>query len=70
VPPCQSTGVLPTQLAVGAKINEIAMSTKLLDTIDRTDVMITADSMHCQRGTTAYIVSWLRGHWTIKNRSQ
>lgn len=48
---CQSTGTVLAQLAVGAKTNEIRMLTKLLDTIDITDIVITADALHCQRGT-------------------
>ena len=53
---CQSTGTVLAQLAVGAKTNEIPMLPKLLDTLDITGVVITADALHCQRDTAAYIV--------------
>lgn len=61
---CQSTGTVLAQLAVGAKTNEIPMLTKLLDTIDVTDAVITADAMHCQRDTAAHIVD-AGGHYIL-----
>ena len=61
---CQSTGTVLAQCAVGAKTNEIPMLTKLLDTIDITDVVITADALHCQRETAEYIVG-RGGHYIL-----
>ena len=43
---CQATGTVLAQLAVGAKTNEIPMLRTLLDTIDITDAVITADALH------------------------
>ncbi len=42
---------------VGAKTNEIPLLRTLLDTMDITGAMITADALHAQRGTAEYIVS-------------
>lgn len=61
---CQRTGTVLAQLAVGAKTNEIPMLTKLLDTIDITDAVITADALHCQRDTAQYIVD-RGGHYIL-----
>lgn len=61
---CQSTGTVLAQLAVGAKTNEIPMLTQLLDTIDITDAVVTADALHCQRGTAEAIVGG-GGHYIL-----
>ena len=53
---CQHTGTVLAQLAVGAKTNEIPLLTKLLETIDITGAIITADALHCQRDTAESIV--------------
>jgi predicted transposase YbfD/YdcC len=66
---CQRTGTVLAQLAVGAKTNEIPLLTTLLDTFtDITGVVITADALHCQRGTATYITG-RGGHYifTVKN---
>lgn len=65
---CQQTGTVLAQVAVGAKTNEIPLLTKLLDTIDITGAVITADALHCQRGTAEYIVG-RGGHYifTVKD---
>lgn len=58
-----------TQLAVGAKTNEIPLLRTLLDTIDDiTGAVITADALHCQRDTATYITG-RGGHYifTVKN---
>jgi len=54
---CQHTGTVLGQMTVGAKTNEIPVLTKLLDTMDIAGAVITADALHCQRGTAQYIVS-------------
>jgi predicted transposase YbfD/YdcC len=54
---CQHTGTVLGQMTVGAKTNEIPVFTKLLDTMDIAEAVITADALHCQRGTAQYIVS-------------
>lgn len=61
---CQHSGTVLAQLAVGAKTNEIPMLPKLLDTIDITDAVITADALHCQRDTAAYITG-RGGHYIL-----
>jgi predicted transposase YbfD/YdcC len=43
------------QVAVGAKTNEIPMLQPLLDPLDITDYVITADSLHTQRKTASYL---------------
>lgn len=65
---CQLTGTVIGQLAVGAKTNEIPMLTKLLDTIDITGAVITADALHCQRDTAEHITG-RGGHYifTVKD---
>ncbi len=42
---CQHTGTVLDQLSVGAKTNEIPVLTKLLDTMDITGAVITADAL-------------------------
>ncbi len=68
---CQHTGTVLGQLPVGAKTNETPVLAKLLDTMDITGAVITADALHTQRGTADYIVS--RGaHYilTVKNNQR
>ena len=68
---CQHTGTVVAQLAVGAKTNEIPLLTKLLETIDITGAIITADALHCQRGTADYITG-RGGHYifTVKDNQR
>jgi predicted transposase YbfD/YdcC len=56
------------QLAVDVKTNEIPMLKKLLDTLDITGAVITADALHCQRDTAEYIIG-RSGHYifTVKD---
>jgi predicted transposase YbfD/YdcC len=61
---CQTTGTVLTQIAVGAKTNEIPMLRTLLDDIDITDAVITADALHCQRDTAEAIVG-RGGHYIL-----
>lgn len=61
---CQTTGTVLTQIAVGAKTNEIPMLRALLDDIDITDAVITADALHCQRDTAEAIVAH-GGHYIL-----
>jgi len=51
-------------MTVGAKTNEIPVLTKLLDTMDIVDAVITADALHCQRGTARCIVS-RKAHYVL-----
>ncbi|HTQ19357.1 ISAs1 family transposase [Mycobacterium sp.] len=64
---CQTTGTVLTQIAVGAKTNEIPMLRTLLGSIDITGAVITADALHCQRDTAEAIVG-AGGHYifTVK----
>ncbi len=48
-------GAVPGQVAVGAKTNEIPMFPVLLDRIDLSSAVITADAMHAQRGHARYL---------------
>jgi predicted transposase YbfD/YdcC len=60
----QRSGTVLGQMTVGAKTNEIPVLTKLLDTMDIADAVITADALHCQRGTAQYIVS-RKAHYVL-----
>ncbi|ORL38664.1 hypothetical protein A6F59_25440 [Prescottella equi] len=59
------------QVEVGAKTNEIPLVTDLLDALDLTGVVVTADALHCQRGTADYIAG-RSGHYvfTVKNNQR
>lgn len=48
-------GVVAAQTEVGAKTNEIPMIIPLLDGLDLAGTVITADALHCQRATAAYL---------------
>lgn len=67
----QASGVVLGQVEVGAKTNEIPLITDLLAAFDLTDVVVTADALHCQRATAEYIVE-RGGHYvfTVKNNQQ
>lgn len=67
----QGSGVVLGQIEVGAKTNEIPLITDLLAPFDLTDVVVTADALHCQRATAEYIVG-RGGHYvfTVKNNQQ
>lgn len=58
------TGAVLGQLAVSAKSNEIPALRDLLDTMDITGAVITADAMHCQRETARHITS-AGGHYVL-----
>lgn len=49
------SGVVLGQLPVDGKTNEITVFAPLLDRIDLTDVLITADALHCQRDHADYL---------------
>jgi len=55
----QSAGAVLGQLAVASKSNEIPALRDLLDSMDITDAVITADAMHCVRHEVAPH-EWLR----------
>lgn len=58
------TGAVLGQLAVAAKSNEIPALRDLLDTMDITGAVITADAMHCQRETARHITG-AGGHYVL-----
>lgn len=62
------SGAVIGQVEVGAKTNEIPRLIDLLDPIDITGMVITADAMHTQRATADYITG-RGGHFvmTVKN---
>jgi hypothetical protein len=43
------SGIVVSQREVGEKTNEITAFQPMLDTVDLTDVVVTADAMHTQR---------------------
>lgn len=49
------TGLVAAQVEVGAKTNEIPKLPELLDSLDITGTVITADAMHTQRDTATYL---------------
>ena len=51
----QSAGAVLGQLAVATKSNEIPALRDLLDSMDITDAVVSADAMHCQRETAKHI---------------
>ncbi len=59
-----STGVVAGQRAVATKSNEIPALPLLLAGFDLEGVVVTADALHCQRGTAAYITS-RDGHYVL-----
>src|SRR5262249_36501517 len=48
-------GVVLGQVEVGAKANEIPLFTALLDRVEITDAVITADAWHAQRDHASYL---------------
>lgn len=65
------SGVVLGQVEVGAKTNEIPLIVDLLAPLDLTDVVVTADALHCQRATAEHIVG-RGGHYvfTVKNNQR
>src|SRR6478609_4646448 len=63
-----AAGAVVGQLAVATKSNEIPALRDLLDGMDITDAVLTADAMHCVRDTATHITD-RGGHYllTIKN---
>ncbi len=59
-----STGVVAGQRAVATKSNEIPALPLLLAGFDLQGVVVTADALHCQRGTAAYITG-RDGHYVL-----
>lgn len=57
-------GVVLGQVEVGAKTNEIPLLTDLLDPLEIADAVVTADALHCQRGTAQYILD-RGGHYAF-----
>lgn len=60
----QHHGVVVGQQAVGEKSNEIPVLRELLATINITDVVVTADALHCQRESAAWIIEH-GGHYVL-----
>jgi len=60
----QSAGAVLGQLAVASKSNEIPALRDLLDSMDITDAVVSADAMHCQRETASHITG-RGGHYVL-----
>lgn len=58
------TGVVAGQRAVETKTNEIPALPELLAEFDLNQTIVTADALHCQRETAAYITG-RGGHYTL-----
>ena len=63
-------GVVLGQVEVGAKTNEIPLFTTLLDRIDITDAVITADALHAQRDHATYLAGRGAHYLLIVKRNQ
>ena len=63
-------GVVLGQVEVGAKTNEIPMFTALLDRMDITDAVITADALHAQREHATYLAGRGAHYLLIIKRNQ
>lgn len=59
-----AAGAVLGQLATAAKSNEIPALRELIDTMDITDAVVTADAMHCQRETARHITT-AGGHYLL-----
>jgi len=58
-------GVVLGQVDVQANTNEIPMFSTLLDRIELTDVIVTADAIHAQRAHVDYLVVQRRAHYVL-----
>lgn len=58
-------GVVLGQVDVEAKTNEIPMFSTLLDRIDITGAVVTADAMHAQRAHAEYLVNQRNAHYVL-----
>lgn len=58
-------GVVLAQREVGGKTNEITEFAPLLDTVDLTGAVVTADAMHAQRGHADYLVLQRGAHYLL-----
>ena len=58
-------GVVLGQVDVEIKTNEIPLFTTLLDRIDLTDAVVTADALHAQRAHAQYLVRERRAHYVL-----
>ena len=63
-------GAVLGQVDVGAKTNEIPMFTTLLDRIDITGAVITADALHAQREHATYLAGRGAHYLLIVKRNQ
>ena len=58
-------GVVLGQVGVEAKTNEIPMFAAVLDRIDLTGAVVTADALHAQRAHAEYLVTRRQAHYLI-----
>jgi DDE_Tnp_1-associated/Transposase DDE domain len=63
-------GAVPGQAEVDSKTNEIPMFTTLLDRIDVTGAVVTADALHAQRGHAEYLVGRGAHYLLVVKRNQ
>jgi predicted transposase YbfD/YdcC len=63
-------GVVLGQVEVGAKTNEIPLFTSLLDQIEITDAVITADALHAQHAHAQYLTERAAHYLLIVKRNQ
>jgi predicted transposase YbfD/YdcC len=58
-------GIVLGQVDVEAKTNEIPLFSTLLDRIQLTDAVVTADALHAQRGHATYLVDQRGAHYVL-----
>jgi hypothetical protein len=58
-------GIVLGQVNVEAKTNEIPLFSTLLDRIQLTDAVVTADALHAQRGHATYLVEQRGAHYVL-----
>lgn len=60
------TGQVVGQVDVDIKTNEIPKLKDLLDPLDITNMVVTADALHTQRGTAEYLVTKKKAHYVME----
>lgn len=60
-----TSGLILGQVEIGCKTNEIPLCSTLLDTIDLTGAVVTADALHAQRDHAEYLVTQHGAHYLL-----
>lgn len=60
-----TSGLVLGQVEIGCKTNEIPLLSTLLDTVDLSGVVVTADALHAQRDHAEYLVAQRDAHYLL-----